>query len=421
MTREFRLLWTGQTVSQLGTTASRFAVPLVATTTLHASPFQVGLLTAATWLPWLLVGIPAGALVDRLPRRPILVACDLVSAVLMVSAPIAAWLGVLTVGQLLLVALLIGLAEVFSSTAGQVFLPSVLPPDQLAPGNARLQGGASAAQVAGPGLAGLLAHLGGAVSALVLDALSYVVSAACLLRIRTRERIAPDPGRESLLASARVGLRYVVRDPYLRVLAAFGATSNLALTAYQAIMIVFLVREVGLGAGTIGVLGSLASLGGVAGAALSGPVVRRFGSARGLFLLEVGAGLCALLLPLTTTGWGTVWLVAGSAGLAAGVVAGNVINGSFRQRYCPPELLGRVTASMRVVNFGTMPLAAVLGGALATTIGLRPTMWVGTAGVLAAAMVLLIGPLTRRRDLPVAVPETTAGTPGGSVPVRIVA
>jgi MFS family permease len=365
-----------------------------------------------------LVGVPAGTLVDRLPRRPILVACDLVSAVLMVSAPIAAWLGVLTVGQLLLVALLIGLAEVFSSTAGQVFLPSVLPPDQLAPGNARLQGGASAAQVAGPGLAGLLAHLGGAVSALVLDALSYVVSAACLLRIRTRERIVPDPGRESLLASARVGLRFVVRDPYLRVLAAFGATSNLALTAYQAIMIVFLVREVGLGAGTIGVLGSLASLGGVAGAALSGPVVRRFGSARGLFLLEVGAGLCALLLPLTTTGWGTVWLVAGSAGLAAGVVAGNVINGSFRQRYCPPELLGRVTASMRVVNFGTMPLAAVLGGALATTIGLRPTMWVGTAGVLAAAMVLLIGPLTRRRDLPTATPATPAGTPGGSVPVR---
>jgi MFS family permease len=421
MTREFRLLWTGQTVSQLGTTAGRFAVPLVATTTLQASPFQIGLLTAAAWLPWLLVGIPAGTLVDRLPRRPILVACDLVSAVLMVSAPIAAWLGVLTVGQLLLVALLVGLAEVFSSTAAQVFLPSVLPPDELAPGNARLQGGASAAQVAGPGLAGLLAHLGGAVTALAFDALSYVVSAACLLRIRTRDRVVPDPGRESLLASARVGLRFVVRDPYLRVLASFGAAANLALTAYQTIIIVFLVREVGIGAGTIGLLFSLASLGGVAGAALAGPVARRFGSARGLFLLEIGAGAAALLLlPLTTQGSGLAWLVIGDAGVAAGVVAGNVINGSFRQRYCPPELLGRVTASMRVVNYGTMPLAAVLGGALATAIGLRPAMWVGTAGVLAGAMVLLIGPLTRRRDLPTAAPQTAAGTPGGGIPVRTV-
>jgi MFS family permease len=377
------------------------AAPLVAATTLHASAFQVSLLVAATWLPWLIVGIPAGALVDRLPRRPILITCDLICATLLVSAPIAAWLGFLTIGQLLLVALLVGVADVFSSTAGQVFLPSLVAPEKLAQANARLQGGASGAQVAGPGFAGMLAHLGGAVTALFADAVSYLVSAGCLLRIGTAERLVPDPGRESLATAARVGLRFAVRDPYLRVLAGFGAASNLALTSYQAVIIVFLVREVGIGAGTIGLLFSLASLGGIAGAALAGPVARRFGSARGLFLLEVGAGLAALLLPLTTDGWGLVWLVVGDAGVAAGVVAGNVINGSFRQRYCPPELLGRVTASMRVVNYGTMPLAAVLGGALATTIGLRPTMWVGTAGVLVGAMVLLIGPLTRGRDLPV--------------------
>jgi MFS family permease len=400
MTRDFRLLFVGQTVSQLGTTASMIAAPLVAATVLHGSTFQVSLLAAASWLPWLLVGIPAGALVDRLPRRPILIACDLLCAVLLVSAPVAAWLGYLTMGQLLLVALLLGVTDVFSSTAGQVFLPSLVEPAELARANARLQGGASAAQVAGPGFAGLVAHLGGVVTALFADAISYLVSAACLLRIRTGERLVPDPGRESLATAARAGLRFVVRDPYLRVLAGFGAASNLALTAYQAIIIVFLVREVGIGAGTIGLLFSLASLGGVAGAALAGPVARRFGSARGLLLLEIGAGLAALLLPLTTSGRGLVWLVLGDAGVAAGIVAGNVINGSFRQRYCPPELLGRVTASMRVVNYGTMPLAAVLGGALATAIGLRPTMWVGTAGVLVAALVLLAGPLTRSRNLP---------------------
>lgn len=400
MTRDFRLLWTGQTVSWLGTAATQVAAPLVAVTTLHASAFQVGLLGAAIWLPWVLVGIPAGTLVDRLPRRPILVGCDLVSAVLMVSAPVAAWLGLLTLTQLLLVAFLAGVAEVFSATAGQVFLPTVLPPDQLAAGNARLQGGASAAQVAGPGFAGLLAHLGGPVTALAADAASFVVSAVALLRIRARERRVADPGHESLAAAARVGLRFLVRDPYLRVMASAGSAANFALTAYQTVLIVFLVREVGLGPGMIGLLLSVASVGGVAGAALSGPVARRLGSARGLFTLEVASGISALLIPLTTGGQGLVWLVLGNAGVAAFVVAGNVISASFRQRYCPPELLGRVTASMRMVNYGTMPVAAVVAGVLATAVGLRATMWIGTAGVGAAALLLLIGPLTRSRDLP---------------------
>ena len=400
MTRDFRLLWTGQTVSWLGTAATQVAAPLVAVTTLHASAFQVGLLGAAIWLPWVLVGIPAGTLVDRLPRRPILVGCDLVSAVLMVSAPVAAWLGLLTLTQLLLVAFLAGVAEVFSATAGQVFLPTVLPPDQLAAGNARLQGGASAAQVAGPGFAGLLAHLGGPVTALAADAASFVVSAVALLRIRARERRVADPGHESLAAAARVGLRFLVRDPYLRVMASAGSAANFALTAYQTVLIVFLVREVGLGPGMIGLLLSVASVGGVAGAALSAPVARRLGSARGLFTLEVASGISALLIPLTTGGQGLVWLVLGNAGVAAFVVAGNVISASFRQRYCPPELLGRVTASMRMVNYGTMPVAAVVAGVLATAVGLRATMWIGTAGVGAAALLLLIGPLTRSRDLP---------------------
>jgi MFS family permease len=401
MTRDFRLLWFGQTVSWLGTATTQVAAPLVAVTTLHASAFQVGLLGAAVWLPWVLVGIPAGTLVDRLPRRPILVTCDLVSAVLLVSAPVAAWLGLLTITQLIVVAFLAGAAEVFSATAGQVFLPTVLPADQLAAGNARLQGGASAAQVAGPGLAGLLAHLGGPVTALVADAASFLVSAAATLGFKARDRCTPDPGHESLAAAARVGLRFLARDPYLRVMASAGSAANFALTAYQTVLILFLVREVGLGVGAIGLLLSVASLGGVAGAALSGPVARRLGSARGLFALEVASGLSALLIPLTTGGAGLAWLVFGNAGVAAFVVAGNVIGASFRQRYCPAELLGRVTATMRMVNYGTMPVAAVVAGVLATAVGLRTTMWIGTAGVVAAALLLLVGPLTRSRDLPV--------------------
>ncbi len=169
---------------------------------------------------------------------------------------------------------------------------------------------------------------------------------------------------------------------------------------WTAPLVVFLVREVGLGAGAIGLLLSLASLGGVVGAALSGRVTRRLGSARGLFALELASGLSALLIPLTTGCWGLVWLVVGNAGVAAFVVAGNVISASFRQRYCPADLLGRITASMRMVNYGTMPVAAVVAGTLATAVGLRTTMRVGAAGVGAAALLLLVGPLTRSRDLP---------------------
>lgn len=400
MNADFRRLWAGQAVSQLGSSASLVAFPLVAVTVLDASPFQVALLVAATWLPWLVIGIPAGTLVDRLPRRPLLIACDLASAGLMLSAPIAAWLGFLTIGHLLLVALLAGTAEVFSATAGQVYLPTLVEPDELPAANARLHGSQSAAQVAGPGVGGLLAGAGGPVTALAADAASFLVSAGCLLRIRRPERLVPDPGRESLLAEAKAGIRLVARDPYLRVLALSGAAANLALTSYQAVLVVFLVREVGFGAGTIGLLLSLGSLGGVFGAMLAGPLSRRIGTARALLACELGAGAAALLLPLTGPGLGGLWLVAGGLGVSGGVVAGNVVNGTFRQRYVPAAILGRVTASMRVLNFGTMPLAALLGGVLATTIGLRPTMWVGTAGVLLAALILLAGPLKSARDLP---------------------
>lgn len=410
---DFRLFWLGETTSKLGTSASAVAMPLVAVTTLHAGPFEVGLLTALTWLPWLVVGLPAGAWVDRLPRRPVLVGCDLVSAALFLAAPVAAWLGLLTLAQLLGTALVAGVLAVFAATAYQVYLPSLVAPADLAEGNAKLHGSESAAQVAGPGVAGLLAALGGAVTALLADAVSFLVSAACLARIRRTE--APPPAvaaRPRLRSQIADGLRFVARDPYLRVLTAFGAASNLALTGYQALLVVYLVREVGVGAGTVGLLLSLGSCGGVLGALLARPLGRRAGTAHGILLAELAAGPCALLIPLTTPGPGLALLVAGMLGVGTGVVASNVLTATFRLRRTPPELLGRVTATTRVINYSMMPLGAVLAGALGSGLGLRPTMWVLTAGVGAAALILLAGPLKRARDLPTGPAGSRPAGPG---------
>ncbi|WP_422774190.1 hypothetical protein ACN28C_15720 [Plantactinospora sp. WMMC1484] len=190
------------------------------------------------------------------------------------------------------------------------------------------------------------------------------------------------------------------RDPYLRVLTVFGAVSNLGLIGYQSILVVFLVREVGIGPGAVGGLIALMSLGGVLGATAATPLSRRLGSARALLFCEIGAAPFGLLVPLTAPGARLALPVVAGVAIGAGVVVGNVLKGGFRQAYVPHPLLGRVVVTMQVVNYGTIPLGAVLGGALGTALGLRPAMWVITSGLALTGLILLIGPLRGRRDLP---------------------
>ncbi|MFI0797106.1 MFS transporter [Micromonospora rubida] len=403
--RNFRLLWIGETTSAFGTSVSRVALPLIAVVTLDASTFEVGLLTATAWLPWLLLGLPAGAWVDRLPRRPLMLACNVVSLATVLSAPIAYWAGVLTIAHLLLVALLTGAASVFFQTSYQVFLPSVVNDNrQLPAANAALQGSESVAQVAGPGLAGAITQAVGAVFGLGVNAITFLVSSWCLLLIKAKDEVHAVGGhRASMMKEIRVGLRFVRRDPYLRAFTLFGALSNIALTGYQAILVVFLVREVGTSAATAGLLISAMSVGGVLGASLAPLVARRFGTARGLLLIQCLGSPFALLIPMSTPGAGLSLTVVGGVGVGVGVVAGNVIKGSFRQSYTPAALLGRVVATMHLLNYGTIPLGALLAGALGTSLGLRATMWIMAVGLVAAVVVLLVSPIRRRRDLPLTV------------------
>ncbi|MEU7991351.1 MFS transporter [Streptosporangium canum] len=415
--RDFRLLWCGEVAGKFGASVTGVAMPLIAVSTLHAGTFEVSLLSAATWLPWLLIALPAGVWVDRLRRRPIMLAAAAVSLLLFAGVPAAAWGGLLSIGLLLAVALLAGTAAVFFQTAYSAYLPSILEPADQPEGNAKLHGSASAAQIAGIGSGGLIAQLAGAVNGMYANAATFLVSLLCLTGIRHRE---PRPaGAErpprALVKEIGEGLRLVAGDPWFRTLTAFGATSNVALVGYQSILVVFLVRDVGLAPGAVGGLIAAASTGGVAGAFAARRVAARIGTARATLLFELGLALFAVLIPLTFAGAGLLLYVAGGFCVSAGVVAGNVIKASFQQSYCPPGLLGRLTASTAFLNYGTIPLGALLGGALGTALGVRPAMWIMTAGVPLAALILWFSPIRRCRDLP-ASPSPGARQTGDDEP-----
>ncbi|MBL1097423.1 MFS transporter [Streptomyces coffeae] len=414
--RDFRLLWCGETAGNFGASVTTVAMPLIAVSTLHVGTFEIGLLTAASWIPWLVIGLPVGVWVDRLPRRPIMLTASAVSLLLFASVPVAAWCGLLGFGLLLTVALLAGSAAVFFQTAYRAYLPSVLHADDQPEGNAALHGSASAAQIAGQGSAGVIAQWAGAVNGMLTHAATFLVTLCCVSAIRHREPAATAASvrpRRALAEEVGEGLRLIARDPWFRTFAFFSAVSNLALVGYQSIRVVFLVRTVGLAPGTVGALIAAVSAGGVAGALVARRVAARVGTARATLVFELGLAVCALLIPLTVAGPGVLCFVAGGFCVALGVVAGNVIKASFQQRYCPPELLGRLTASTAFISYGTIPLGALLGGALGTAFGVRTAMWITTAGIPLAGVILLRSPIRWSRDLP------TARPPGEAADTRV--
>jgi MFS family permease len=403
--RSFRLLWTGETTSSVGNSITSLALPLVAVKTLHASTFVVSILYACSWLPWLVIGLPAGAWVDRLGRRPLMIVCDAVSMVVLTSVPVAAWCGVLTLAQLLAVAVLAGAASVFFSTAYGVYLSSLVSQEDLVEGNTKLQGSRSAAQVAGPGAAGLIAQLFGAVAGLVADATTFVVSALCLRAIKDRETVAAsDRRRTDFGTEISAGLRLVAGDPYFRVLLVYGAVGNLALTGWQALEVVFLVRDVGASSAMVGLLLALIGLGGVGGAVVARTIAGRCGTAHGLLMCALGTAPFGLLVPLTGPGPRLALFAVGGTTVSAGLVASSIIVRSFRQLYCPAPLLGRLTATMSTVAYSAIPLGAFLAGTLGTLLGSRDALWVMTGALAASATILLVGPIRRHRELPIQPP-----------------
>jgi MFS family permease len=394
----FRRLWFGQTVSAFGSQVTILALPLTAVLVLHASTFQVGLLTTAGFAPFLLIGLPAGVWVDRVRRKPVMIAADVTRTLVLASIPVAYAFGALTLAQLYAVTFVHGVAAVFFDVAYFSLVPGLVGREHVAEANGKLQTSMSAAEVSGPAAAGALIGLLGAPVTFAADAASFAMSALSLLAIRDKEPAPERPERRHLRAEIAEGLRFVVRHPILRMTTGCSATANLFVSAFLALAVVFLVRQVHVGPGVIGVLMSLGAVGGLAGALCSGALRRRFGSARIIWLSLVVSSPFALLIPLTFPGPGLACFAVGDTAITFGATVYTVHQASFRQLLTPHRLLGRMNATIRFITWAMIPLGGLLGGVLGSWLGNRAALWVCTIGICLAPIWLLASPLRRMRD-----------------------
>ncbi|HEX5503453.1 MAG TPA: MFS transporter [Thermomicrobiales bacterium] len=400
---DFLRLWGGQTVSQFGSQITRLALPLTAVLTLKASATQMGFLGATQSAAFLLLGLVAGVWVDRRQRRPLLIAADLGRALLLGSIPVVALFGYLRIEQLYLIGFLVGTLTVIFDVAYQSYLPTLVGRQRLVEGNSKLEASAAVAQIAGPGLAGLLVGAVTAPVALAADVASFLWSAAWLSRIRCPEPIAqPSHEQTSLRVDIGAGLRLVGQHPLLRPLVVGTALANVGDSLRTPILVLFMARLLALSPGQIGIVFAGGSIGGLLGAGFSSRAVRRVGlgpllvgsdlvGVFGMALIPLAVGPAIVTVPLLSTAW---FLESMAATLS------RINQVSLRQSLVPDRLQGRVNASVRFVTWGVLPVASLAGGALAATIGVRPTLAAGAGVGLLAVLVVTLSPVRRLRGFP---------------------
>jgi predicted MFS family arabinose efflux permease len=411
LTREFRKLWIGQTVSAIGSSVTLLALPLTAALYLDATPEQMGFLTAAGWLPYLLFALFIGVWVDRLPRKPILVITDLARAAILVTIPIAAYLGVLSITHVLLAAFVAGAMTVLFRNAYGPFIPVLVGRDALIEANSRLAISESTARVVGPSLGGVLVQTLTAPFAILVDALSFLVSAVAILAVRVTESTPARAERRSMFAEIADGIRFMFGFSFVRAVVIIGLLFNVSITIGDAVFILYATRGLGLDGALIGGVFTISGLASVAGAALVQRTTKRFGigpSMMGAIFLLTVAGLLMLAAggsPLVAA----TFLAARGAmvGFAASVF--NVSSNTAYQAAVPSRMFGRVTGAGQVLSVGMIPISAVLGGYLGEHIGLWNTLAVSVGGQFLSLLYVVISPLRAIRttdDVVAAMPTT---------------
>jgi MFS family permease len=406
---DFVKLWSAETVSQFGTQFTVLALPLAAIDVLHASAFEVAALTTVEFLPFLLVSLPAGVWVDRLPRRPILIAGDASRALLLASIPIVYGLGHLTIWQLYVVAFFTGIATVFFDVAYQSYLPALVERDQLIDGNSKLEISRAAAQLGGPGVAGIIVNALRAPAAIAVDAVSYVGSALFIFRIGKVERAPERVQERRLRTELREGLDYVLTHSYLKNIAACTALFNFFGNLGFAILLVFARRDLGLSPLAIGLALTLSNLGPLVAAFNAHRISSRFGVGRTIIGASVIGGPMFLLVPFAPHGNAALTLLVPAFVLGGfSNVIYNVTQVSLRQAITPERIQGRMNSVMRFIVWGTIPLGALLGGLLASRIGVKETLIVGGIGCCLPFLPVLFSPVRGIREMPEPVDEAAA-------------
>ncbi|WP_196073398.1 MFS transporter [Nakamurella alba] len=289
---DFRRLWAGDTASQLGVALGALAIPYLAVTVLHANEFQMGLLATLGGLGFLIIGLPAGAIVDRYAKRSIMLLVDLLRALLLLSLPVAGWLGLLGIVQVMVVATAIGMSTVFFDVSYQSYLPLLVHRDHVVEGNAKLQASQSVSMAAGPAIGGLVLTWLGALPVIGVNAVGYLLSAVGLSRIRHRETPAPRAHRRPMRVEIAEGLRFIVRHPLLRRLIACTGLGNLAGAAIGALIVLYQVRDLHLSALTIGIVDSAAAVGGLFGALITTRLARRIGEGAAITVTAAAMLVC---------------------------------------------------------------------------------------------------------------------------------
>jgi len=395
---DFVKFWLGQTVSRFGSGITGIALPLTGVLLLAATPSQMGILSALDGAAVLAIGLFVGVWVDRIRRRPLLIATDLGRAFILGTVPLAALFGVLHIEQLYAVAALTGMSTVIFNVANQSFLPSLIPQTALVEGNSKLGVSDSLAEIGGPAVAGPLVQLVSAPFAVLFDAFSFLFSAFCLGLIRKPEPpVASAEHRKSMWHEFGQGLHEVLRNPLLRSLAAGVGAFNFFGNFVGALYALYVVRE--LHAAPI-FLGFLIATGGVSalvGAFIAERVVRRFGlgltAAATLFIY----GATGLLIPLAAgpTAIALSFLFTSQLVGDASVSIHLIAEVSLRQSVVPGNMLGRINASLQFLSQGIAPIGALLAGILGGLIGLRLTILIGVLGVMAAGALLFLSPIRK--------------------------
>jgi MFS family permease len=412
----FRLLFTGQSVSLFGTAITMVALPAVAVLSLHATTFEVALVSAAAYVPYAVLGLIVGVYIDLWNRRTTLIWSDAARVVIFGSIPVLWALGLLQIWYLIAAALLAGVFDLSFNAAFQAYFQEITPPADLTRGNAWLQGSESVALLGGPGIGGVLIQAIGAAFTISADAASYVISVASILAIRDRRAAIPDQrgarNRPRLRSQIAEGLRYLTRDRLLRTWLWAVAHYNLCDAARQALLVLFLLRVVRVAPAFVGLLLAVSGVGALLGATMARPLVDRLGTGPAMTLaLVIGPG-AGLLIPFTYPGARLSLFVVASLVLGMAEAVLKIAGVSYRQATVPERMLGRVVATNRTLTWGPTPLGAVLAGVLGQLAGVRPALFIIAILTAAVPLWVLIWPVWSIRSPAAAKPDAPA--PGAS-------